>query len=80
MTDKNGKKIFEGDVVDVEYDIQYVGVGAERIGLFVVVFDDGCFMKQRQSGGLYHFIPSDKCNVIGNIYDNPELMRKEDEK
>ena len=80
LTDKNGKKIFEGDVVDVEYDIQYVGVGAERIGLFVVVFDDGCFMKQRQSGGLYHFIPSDKCNVIGNIYDNPELMRKEDEK
>lgn len=45
LTDKNGKKIFEGDIVDVEYDIQYVGVAAERIGLFEVVFYDGCFMK-----------------------------------
>lgn len=74
LTDKKGKRIFEGDIVDVEYDIQYVGVAAERIGLFVVVFDDGCFMKQKKDGGLFHFIPSDKCEVVGNIHDNPELM------
>lgn len=75
LTDKNGKKIFEGDIVDVEYDIQYVGVASDRIGLFVVVFADGCFMKQKQGGGLFHFISSDKCKVIGNIYDNPELLK-----
>lgn len=74
LYDKNGKKIFEGDVVDVAYDIQYVGVAAERIGLFEVVFYDGCFMKKKRSGGLFHFIPSDKCQVIGTIYDNPELL------
>lgn len=70
LTDKKGKRIFEGDIVDVEYDIQYVGVAAERIGMFAVVFDNGCFMKQKKDGGLFHFIPSDKCEVIGNIHDN----------
>ena len=77
FTDKNGKRIFEGDIVDVEYDIQYVGVAADRIGLFVVVFDDGSFMKQKNDGGLFHFIPSDKCEVVGNIHDNPELLKGE---
>lgn len=74
LTDKNGKLIFEGDIVDVEYDIQYVGVTAERIGLFEVVFYDGCFMKDRPGDGMYHFIPSDRCEVVGNIHDNPELL------
>ena len=75
LTDKKGKRIFEGDIVDVEYDIQYVGVAAERIGLFVVVFYDGCFMKQKKDGVLFHFIPSDKCEVVGNIHDTPELLK-----
>lgn len=74
LRDKNGKRIFEGDIVDVEYDIQYVGVASERIGLFEVVFYDGCFMKQKKDGGLFHFIPSDKCKVVGNIHDNLELL------
>ena len=73
LTDKNGKRIFEGDIVDVEYDINYIGVAAERIGAFEVVYNDGCFMKCNKRG-LYHFIPSDKCKVIGNVYDNPDLM------
>lgn len=75
LIDKNGRHIFEGDIVDVEYDIAYVGVAAERIGLFVVVFNYGCFMKQKKDGGLFHFIPSDKCKVVGNIHDNPELLK-----
>lgn len=79
LTDKNGKKIFEGDIVDVEYDIQYFGVAAERIGLFVVVFYDGCFMKQKKDGGLFHFISSDKCEVVGNIHDSPELLKGSEE-
>lgn len=73
LTDKNGTKIFEGDIVDVEYDVNYVGVAAERIGMFEVVFCKGSFMKQNKKG-LFHFIPSDKCLIVGNIHDNPELL------
>lgn len=77
LTDKHGNKIFEGDIVDVEYDINYVGVAAERIGLFEVIFYNGCFMKKGIQGkkGLYHFIGSDVCTVVGNIHDNPELLK-----
>ena len=73
LKDKNGTKIFEGDIVDVLYDVNYIGIAAERIGVFEVVFHNGCFMKQK-GGVRYHFIPSDKCTVIGNIYDNHELL------
>lgn len=80
LTDKNGKKIFEGDIVDVLYDANYAGVAAERIGKFEVVFDRGCFMKRKKDGfGLFHFIASDVHTVIGNIHDNPELLKGEEE-
>lgn len=74
LDDRNNIKIFEDDILDVEYDIDYVGVAAERIGLFNVVFHSGCFMKSKKQGGLFHFIPSDKCRIVGNIYDNPEML------
>lgn len=72
LKDKNGTKIFGGDIVDVLYDVNYIGVATERIGVFEVVHN-GCFMGQK-GGVRYHFIPSDECTVIGNIYDNPELL------
>lgn len=68
----DGQPIFEGDIVDVEYDAGYVGVAAERIGLFEVVFHKGCFMKKNEKG-LFHFIPSDKCRVVGNVHDDSRL-------
>ena len=74
LTDYKGNKIFEGDIVDVKYDIQYTGVSAERIGHFEVVFDNGCFMKKNKKG-LFHFISSDVCKKVGNIYDNPEILK-----
>lgn len=84
LTDNNGNKIFEGDIVDVLYDIKYTGVAAKRIGLFKVVFYKGCFMKDKitkinDEKGLFHFIPSDVCTVIGNIHDNPELLEVQNE-
>ena len=80
LTDKNGTKIFENDIVTVYYNPKYVGVSKDRVGNFAVVFHDGCFMKRKitnpMSGdaGLYHFIQSDEFEVIGNIHENPELL------
>lgn len=80
LCDSNGRKIFEGDIVTVFYNPNYIGVSKDRVGNFIVVFHDACFMKRKitkpMSGdaGLYHFIQSDEFKVIGNIYDNPELL------
>jgi hypothetical protein len=73
LTDKNGKKIFEGDIVK---------------GLFlhhrptngVVAFRDGAFglLWYRGDAEMYWAFTS-ICNVeyevIGNIHDNPELLK-----
>lgn len=59
LTDKNGKKIFEGDIV-------YNGVFKAQIELI-----NGHF----SPFGSDTFF-ADECEVIGNIYDNPELLEK----
>jgi uncharacterized phage protein (TIGR01671 family) len=74
LTDKNGKQIFEGDIVT---------------GLFlfalpvkaVVTFQDGAFgLEWYRGGDLRAFNAfTSVCNVeyevIGNIHDNPELLK-----
>ena len=86
LTDKNGVRIFEGDILDVSSDVAYGGVAVHRLGYFVVEFHNGCFMKSAlddpqlsffdnaKRKGLYHFISTDIHKIVGNIHDNPELL------
>lgn len=87
LTDKNGVRIFEGDILDVSSDVAYGGVAVHRLGYFVVEFHNGCFMKSAlddpqlsffdnaKRKGLYHFISTDIHKIVGNIHDNPELLK-----
>ena len=60
MTDKNGRQIFEGDVL------------ALRAGRpHIVKFEDGSFVLTGTAVPIRH---ADKFEVIGNIHDNPELL------
>lgn len=79
LTDKNGKKIFEGDIVSTDLERPYN----------IVVFRDGCFMFNCNDGGQDYYdimlpiLRSEHTRyeygkVIGNIYDNPELSRRSD--
>ena len=70
LTDKNGKKIFEGDIVDVVTGIQGYK-STYHIATQKVRYESG--------SGMAVFLPFDNSDmveveVIGNIYDNPELL------
>lgn len=69
LKDKNGAKIFEGDIT--KHRSNYSGNDV----VAVITYTDGCFlaMADKDSG----FNISDKLEVIGNIHDNPELLNGE---
>ena len=66
LKDKNGKEIFEGDIVDWP--------NYEGVQLYIVEFKEGRFGLNLSRGGfgLTNPICSD-CEVIGNKFENPEL-------
>lgn len=78
LRDKNGKEIYEGDIVKIN--------GADRI-YYIRWFDDMCFgFADIRSDYLNTFyecynthnngFPCDThIEVIGNIYENPELIK-----
>jgi uncharacterized phage protein (TIGR01671 family) len=70
LTDKNGKKIFEGDIVKISGDLAGVYVSVWEEYKFEYEFDN-----KEMSFGLC-CVHSDDIEVIGNIHDNPELLAK----
>nr|WP_314698864.1 YopX family protein [uncultured Prevotella sp.] len=83
VKDKNGNKIFEGDIVR----FSYITDGIESIEiecLAKVVFEDGSFMIKCVKGHVHNSMQralfamdyfNIKVEVIGNVTDNPELMK-----
>lgn len=72
LTDNNGRKIFEGDIIKCKVHemngyrvrrgvVEYHGVG------FIMNLDPNSWYDQKNI--------SFDCEVIGNIYDNPELLK-----
>jgi len=80
LKDSEGIEIYEGDIVHfavynangiVEWDNRYYGY---QVNLIVRP------PEKRQSGSLFDFVTSigwcDSYEVIGNIYENPELLKE----
>ena len=79
LTDKNGRKIFEGDIIHLEYS--QVFFGGVYFGEYTaeVSYKEGCFITDGINNGDEIETPlsgfnNDEVEIIGNIHDNPELV------
>ena len=79
LKDKNGKEIFEGDIVQfedcyTETDFLYVNTG-------IVEWSQGSFtITNRDSVEMGDLLDGEFLDVtiIGNVYENPELLEKKE--
>lgn len=78
LTDKNGTKIFEGDIVK-EDDVTYNGATITKGGIFEIKMLEGCWLvvEHKVKDAAWHFLDTfaKTVEVIGNIHDNPELLK-----
>ena len=86
LTDKNGVKIFEGDILQSD-EYPYCSDGEYNYYAEVVWFDNGCCnfglwthknpkstVRGISDGNCVWFFDSNNWSVVGNIHDNPELI------
>jgi len=89
--DIDGNEIWEGDFIQVVYAVQSVNAPTESLGVYEVVYDQDsacwCLMVHKKNWMDREMIHDtgdqlpllryrNVCRVIGNVYENPELLSK----
>lgn len=78
LKDKNGTKIFEGDICKTCFESythswEEVGVVTEFCGAYGIESADGKHFRAFINETVY----TRSCEVIGKIHDNPELLKED---
>lgn len=71
LVDKNGKEIFEGDIVKMAKDVY-----SEPTYYEVVRHRGGAYRLESKQHGCELWLRHTDCEVVGNIYENPELLEE----
>lgn len=83
LKDKNGKLIYEGDIVKSDFDLFSCAVNPRKFNVGSVIFSDFCagyviasdnkdFSPYKNA--IFGKVEANNCEVIGNIYENSELI------
>ena len=72
LFDKNGKEIFEGDVVKMAKNVY-----SEPTYYEVVRHRGGAYRLESKQYGCELWLRHTDCEIAGNIYENPELLEVE---
>ena len=69
LTDENGKKIFEGDI------IAFTAYGFNYVGTVEFAYGSASVMCEHTSLFLDQAVSKHGAYIIGNTHDNPELLK-----
>jgi hypothetical protein len=69
LKDKNGKEVFVGDIVKMSKDVY-----SESTYYEVVRHRGGAYRLESKQHGCELWLRHTDCEVVGNIYENPELL------
>lgn len=79
LKDKNGKEIYEGDILDLtqqfdDYEMYGEVMWGDEEAMWLCLKKDG---DDTEQGELSSYIDK-RTQIIGNIYENPDLLTKRD--
>lgn len=84
LTDKNGKEIWDGDILQFTYQDRIEENGRGEVKGAVTFENGGFYVKENfpytyedemsSPDTLNGWLKSENCYIIGNIHDNPELL------